>query len=78
MVEAISLDYESAGQTSSMAVQSHSTRIMAVSKTLISGVALQEVCDAAGWSSSNTFIRLYYLDLDSTSGSKCSCPSAAL
>ncbi len=51
VVEAISLAYESAGQPTPMAVRSHSTRSMAASKVLISGVALQEVCDAAGWSS---------------------------
>ncbi len=50
VVEAISLAYESAGQPSPMAVRSHSTRSMVASKALISGVALQEVCDAADWS----------------------------
>ncbi len=65
VVEAISLAYESAGQTSHMAVRSHSTRNMVDSKALISGVALQEVCDVAGWSSPHTFIRFYSLDLDS-------------
>ncbi len=43
---------------------------MAASKTHISGVALQEVCDMAGWSSPHTFIRFYSLDLDSTPGSQ--------
>ncbi len=57
VVEAISFACESAGQPSPMAVRSHSTRSMAASKALISGVALQEVCDAAGWSSPHTFIR---------------------
>ncbi len=64
--EAISLAYESAGQPSHMAFRSHSTRSIATSKALISGDALQEVCDAAGWSSLHTFTRLYSLDLDST------------
>ncbi len=50
VVEAISLAYESPGQPSPMAVWSHSTRSMAVFKALISGFALQEVCDAEGWS----------------------------
>ncbi len=59
VVEAISLAYESAVQPSPMAVRSHSTRSMAASKALISGVALQEVCDAAGWSSPHTFITFY-------------------
>ncbi len=57
VVQAISLAYESAGQPSPMAVRSHSTRSMAASKARISGVALQEVCDAAGWSSPHTFIK---------------------
>ncbi len=70
VVEAISLTYESAGQPSPMAVRSHSTRCMAVSKALISGVALQEVCDAGGRSSPHTFIRFYFSDLDSTPGSQ--------
>ncbi len=48
VVEAISLAYESAGQPYPMAVWSHMTRSMGASKALISGVALQEVCDAAG------------------------------
>ncbi len=70
VVKAISLAYESAGQPSPMTVRSHSTRSMVASMALISGVALQEVCDAAGWSSLDTFIRFYYLDLDSTPGSQ--------
>ncbi len=48
VVEAISLAYESAGQPYPMAVWSHMTRGMVASKALISGAALQEVCDAAG------------------------------
>ncbi len=48
VVEAISLAYELAGQPSPMAVQSHMTRSMVASKALIPGVALQEVCGAAG------------------------------
>ncbi len=74
VVEAISLAYESASQPSPMALRSHSTRSMAASKTIISGVALQEVCDVAGWSSPHTFIRFYSLDLDSTPGSQVLSP----
>ncbi|CAM4662369.1 unnamed protein product [Leuciscus chuanchicus] len=69
VVEAISLAYEAAGQPSPLAVRSHSTRSMAASKALISGVSLQDVCDAAGWSSRHTFVRFYSLDLDSAPGS---------
>ncbi len=70
VVEAISLAYDSAGRPSPIAVRSHSIRSMAASKALISAVALQEVCDAAGWSSPHTFVRFYSLDLDSTPGSQ--------
>ncbi|XDV36609.1 hypothetical protein PO909_006355 [Leuciscus waleckii] len=70
VVEAISLAYEAAGQPSPLAFRSHSTRSMAASKALISGVSLQDVCDAAGWSSPHTFARFYSLDLDSTPGSQ--------
>ncbi|CAM4558277.1 unnamed protein product [Leuciscus chuanchicus] len=69
VVEAISLAYEAAGQPSPLAVRSHSTRSMAASKALISGVSLQDVWDAAGWSSPHTFVRFYSLDLDSAPGS---------
>ncbi len=60
VVETFSLAYESSGQPSPMAVRSHSTRSVAASMALISGVALQEVCDAAVWSSPHTFIRFVF------------------
>ncbi len=75
VVEAISLAYESAGQPSSMAVRSHSTRSMAASKALISGVALQEVCDVAGWSSHSSDFIIWTWTLPQVP--RCSCPSAA-
>ncbi len=77
VVEAISLAYESAGQPPPMAVRSHSTRSMAASKALISGVALQEVCDAAGCSSPHTFVRFYSWTWTLPQVPKCSRPSAA-
>ncbi len=77
VVEAISLAYESAGQPSPMAVRSYSTRSMAASKALISGVALQEVCDAVGWSSPHTFVRFILWTWTLPQVSKCSRPSAA-
>uniref|UniRef100_A0AAQ4QUT1 receptor protein-tyrosine kinase n=1 Tax=Gasterosteus aculeatus aculeatus TaxID=481459 RepID=A0AAQ4QUT1_GASAC len=48
----------------------HSTRSMAASTALLSGVSLQDVCDAAGWSSPHTFVRFYSLDLSSTPGAQ--------
>lgn len=69
IVEAISLAYEVSGQQCPLAVRAHSTRSMAASKALISGVSLKEICDAAGWSSPLTFVRYYDLDLDAAPGS---------
>lgn len=70
VVEAISLAYGSAHQPSPLAVRAHSTRSMAASTALLSGVSLQDVCDAAGWSSPHTFVRFYSLDLSSTPGAQ--------
>ncbi|XP_048024136.1 LOW QUALITY PROTEIN: uncharacterized protein LOC125253920 [Megalobrama amblycephala] len=70
IVEAISLAYESAGLPSPLAVRAHSTRSMAASKALLFGASLQDVCDAAGWSSPHTFMRFYDLDLSSTPGAR--------
>ncbi|XDV39759.1 hypothetical protein PO909_008949 [Leuciscus waleckii] len=70
IVEAISLAYESSGQPCPLEVRAHSTRSMAASKALLSGVSLQDVCDAAGWSSPLTFVRFYSLDLDAAPGSQ--------
>ncbi len=61
VIEAISLAYELTGQPSPMAVRSHSTRNMAASKALISGVALQEVCDAEGWSFTRHIHQIVFL-----------------
>ncbi|XP_039503818.1 trace amine-associated receptor 3-like [Pimephales promelas] len=49
VVEAISLAYESAGQPSSLAVRAHSTRRIAASKAILSGVSIQDVCDVAAY-----------------------------
>ena len=78
MVEAISLAYESAGQPSPLAVRAHSTRSMAASKALLSGVSLHDVCDAAGWSSPHTFVRFYDLDFSSTPGAQVLSSASAL
>ena len=69
IVEAISLAYGSSDQQCPLAVRAHSTRSMAASKALVSGVSLKEVCDAAGWSSPLTFVRYYDLDLECAPGS---------
>ncbi len=70
VVETISLAYESSCLPSPMGVRVHSTRSMAASKAFSLGVALQNICAAAGWSSPHSFVRFYNLDLASTPGSQ--------
>ncbi|KAK9957703.1 hypothetical protein ABG768_011926 [Culter alburnus] len=69
VVEAITLAYDAAGQPSPLNVRAHSTRGMAASKALMSGVPIGDICDAAGWSCQHTFVRFYNLDVSSTPGS---------
>ncbi|XDV42657.1 hypothetical protein PO909_011277 [Leuciscus waleckii] len=70
IVDAIALAYASKGMQCLLGVRAHSTRGMASSWAWSSGIALQEVCDAAGWSSPLTFVRFYSLDLDAAPGSQ--------
>ncbi len=65
--DAIALAYEARGQASPLTVRAHSTRGVASSMALARGAPLQQVCDAAGWSSPHTFVRVSSL--------KCSCYS---
>ncbi|XDV54920.1 hypothetical protein PO909_023109 [Leuciscus waleckii] len=68
IIQAISSAYQVRNLPSPLAVRAHSTRGMASSRALLSGVPIQEVCDAAGWATPHTFIRFYSLDLPSTPG----------
>ncbi|KAL0152850.1 hypothetical protein M9458_051844, partial [Cirrhinus mrigala] len=63
IVEAILLAYESSGLPPPLGVKAHSTRSMAASKSFLAGIPLQDICNAAGWSTPLTFVRFYCLDL---------------
>ncbi len=63
IVDAIIVAYESSDLPSPLGVKAHSTRGMAASKAFLAGVLIQDMCDAAGWSTLLTFIRFYDLDL---------------
>ncbi len=67
--DAVALAYEARGQASPLGVRAHSTRGIASSMALARGAPLQQVCDAAGWSSPHTFVRFYSLDVHATPGS---------
>ncbi len=69
IVDAITTAYESSDLPSPLGVRAHSTRSMAASKAFSSGTSLQDICDAAGWSTPLTFVRFYSLDLQATPGS---------
>ncbi|KAI2657538.1 Transposon Ty3-G Gag-Pol polyprotein [Labeo rohita] len=51
-------------------VRAHSTRSMAASKAFLAGVPMQDICNAAGWSSPLTFVRFYELDLRVSPGNE--------
>ncbi len=69
IVDAIIVAYESSDLPSPLGAKAHSTRGMAASKAFFAGVPIQDICDAAGWSTPLTFVRFYDLDLQATPGS---------
>ena len=70
LVEAISLAYEARGLASPLGVKAHSTRAVASSQAALSGSSMADICAAAGWSSPNTFIKFYSLDVRTAPGSR--------
>ncbi len=58
-MDAISIAYESSDLPSPLGVRAHPTRSMVASKAFLAGVSLQDICDAAGWSTPITFDRFY-------------------
>ncbi|KAL0177345.1 hypothetical protein M9458_026239, partial [Cirrhinus mrigala] len=63
IVDAICSAYEASDLPPPLGVRAHSTRGMAASKAFLAGVPLQDICNAAGWSTPLTFVRFYELDL---------------
>ncbi|KAI2660031.1 ORF V: Enzymatic polyprotein [Labeo rohita] len=61
--------YEFLDLLSPLGVKAHSTRGISASKAFMSGVPMQDICDAAGWSTPLTFVRFYDLDLRVAPGS---------
>ncbi|KAI2660347.1 UvrABC system protein C [Labeo rohita] len=74
IVDAISTAYESSDLPSPLGVKAHSTRAMAASKALMTGVPIQDICNAAGWSTPLTFVRFDNLDVRATPGSSVLLP----
>ncbi|KAI2646795.1 UvrABC system protein C [Labeo rohita] len=63
VVDTILSAYEASDLPPPLGVRAHSTRSMAASKAFLAGVPMQDICNAAGWSSPLTFVRFYELDL---------------
>ncbi|KAL0154061.1 hypothetical protein M9458_050635, partial [Cirrhinus mrigala] len=74
IVDAISSAYESSDLPLPLGVKAHSTRAMAASRALMLGVPIQDICNAAGWSTPLTFVRFYNLDVRATPGSSILLP----
>ncbi len=73
-VDAIHIAYESSELPSPMGVRAHSTRSVAASKAFLAGVPIQDICNAAGWSTPLTFVRFFGLDMRATPGSSILSP----
>ncbi|KAI2653798.1 hypothetical protein H4Q32_014146 [Labeo rohita] len=69
IVDAITQAYEFSDLPSPLGVKAHSTRGISASKAFMPGVPMQDICDAAGWSTPLTFVRFYDLDLRVAPGS---------
>ena len=63
LVEAIRLAYSVKGLEAPDGLRAHSSRAQASSWALFKGISIQEVCDAANWSSGLTFADFYSLDV---------------
>ena len=63
IVDAIALAYTSLGLSCPIGVRAHSTRGVASSWAWSSGVPIEDICAAAGWSVPSTFVRFYNLDV---------------
>ncbi len=74
IVDAINMAYESSDLPSLMGVKAHSTRSVAASKAFLAGVPIQDICNAAGWSTPLTFVRFCGLDMRATPGSSVLSP----
>ncbi|KAK5882516.1 hypothetical protein CesoFtcFv8_021095 [Champsocephalus esox] len=66
-VEAIALAYTSQGLQAPTGLRAYSTHGLATSWALFKGVSIQDICAAASWSSSLTFVRFYRLDVSAPS-----------
>ncbi|XP_067357562.1 uncharacterized protein [Channa argus] len=79
LCEAIFQAYESSGAQPPEGIRAHSTRGIASSVALLRGVSVEDICLAASWSSTCSFVRFYLRDVSrpSLSSSVLSAPQSA-
>ncbi len=65
IVNAITAAYTSQGLECPLHIRDHSTRAIASSWAWLRGMSIRDICDAAGWSSQNTFAKFYKRDIQS-------------
>ncbi len=74
IVDAITVAYESSYLPPPLGIKAHSTRSVVASKAFMAGVPMQDIFNAAGWSTPLTFVRFYELDPLATPGSSVLLP----
>ncbi|KAJ7326746.1 hypothetical protein JRQ81_016505 [Phrynocephalus forsythii] len=62
IVQSIKLSYELAKVPLPLGIRAHSTRAMASSAAFLKGVPLDDICQAATWSTPDTFVTHYRVD----------------
>ena len=67
LCHAIRVAYEALDRVPPIPIRAHSTRGVAASVALFKGVSVEDVCLAASWSSSSTFVQSYLLDVAANS-----------
>ena len=66
IVDAITMAYSAAGKPPPTGIKAHSTRGVASSRALLSGVSVGDMCAVASWSNHHTFVKYYSLDMGGT------------
>lgn len=61
--QTISVAYEQAGKGDPTSIKAHSTWSLATSWAERAGVSVEQICRAATWTSQNTFLRHYRVEL---------------
>lgn len=67
LCKAIYFSYESSGKPVSQGIGGHSTRGLAASAAILTGVSIGDICKIASWILPSPYVRYYLKDMSSTS-----------